>query len=73
MSITYPTNQSSQAGNTITDSIDPRLLANAIRFLTIDAIERVGEGHPGTPLGSADVRVTAVASRKIWRTLRESI
>lgn len=29
-------------------------LANAIRFLSIDAIERVGEGHPGTPLGSAE-------------------
>lgn len=28
--------------------------ANAIRFLSIDAIERVGEGHPGTPLGSAE-------------------
>ncbi|MHB2206549.1 transketolase family protein [Methylobacterium sp. CM6257] len=29
-------------------------MANAIRFLSIDAIERVGEGHPGTPLGSAE-------------------
>jgi transketolase len=35
-------------------AVDPRLMANAIRFLSIDAIERVGEGHPGTPLGAAD-------------------
>jgi transketolase len=39
--------------------IDLRLMANAIRFLTIDACERVGEGHPGTPLGAADT-VTAL-------------
>jgi transketolase len=26
-------------------TIDPRRMANAIRFLSIDAIERVGEGH----------------------------
>jgi transketolase N-terminal domain/subunit len=40
-------------------SIDPRLMANAIRFLSMDAIERAGEGHPGTPLGAADI-VTAL-------------
>jgi len=27
----------------MTASMDPRLLANAIRFLSIDAIERVGK------------------------------
>jgi transketolase len=36
-------------------SVDPRLMANAIRFLSMDAIERAGEGHPGTPLGAADI------------------
>ena len=35
--------------------VDPRLMANAVRFLSMDAIERVGEGHPGTPLGAADI------------------
>ena len=64
MSITYPTNQSSRPGNTMTASIDPRLLANAIRFLSIDAIERVGEGHPGTPLGSAET-ATALFTRHL--------
>src|SRR3954470_7166026 len=44
--------------------IEPHLLANAIRFLSIDAIERVGEGHPGTPLGAADT-VTALFTRHL--------
>jgi transketolase len=44
--------------------IDPCLMANAIRFLSIDAIERVGEGHPGTPLGAADT-VTALFTRHL--------
>ena len=40
-------------------SVDPRLMANAIRFLSMDAIERAGEGHPGTPLGAALVAILA--------------
>ncbi|ALG74500.1 transketolase [Azospirillum thiophilum] len=45
-------------------SVDPRRLANAIRFLSMDAIERAGEGHPGTPLGAADI-VTALFTRHL--------
>jgi transketolase len=45
-------------------AVDPWLMANAIRFLSIDAIERVGEGHPGTPLGAADT-VTALFTRHL--------
>lgn len=45
-------------------SVDPRRMANAIRFLSMDAIERAGEGHPGTPLGAADT-ATALFTRHL--------
>lgn len=35
--------------------VDPKLMANAIRFLSMDAIERACDGHPGTPMGCADI------------------
>ncbi len=31
------------------------MLANAIRFLSVDAVERAQSGHPGMPLGMADI------------------
>ena len=33
----------------------PQLMANAIRMLSLDAVERAGCGHPGMPMGMADV------------------
>ncbi|MGH1591715.1 transketolase [Methylobacterium phyllosphaerae] len=32
-------------------------MADAIRFLALDAIERAGDGHPGAPLGCAEIAV----------------
>lgn len=40
------------------------LMANAIRFLTADAVENAGTGHPGMPLGMADL-ATVLFSRHL--------
>lgn len=37
-------------------------MANAIRFLSIDAVEKAGSGHPGLPMGAADI-ATVLYSR----------
>jgi transketolase len=38
-----------------------RALANAIRFLSIDAVEKSKSGHPGAPMGMADI------AQVLWR------
>jgi transketolase len=32
-----------------------KMLANAIRALSMDAVQRAGSGHPGAPMGMADI------------------
>ena len=44
--------------------MDPQRLAHAIRFLSIDAIVRAGEGHQGVPLGMAEI-ATALYTRHL--------
>jgi transketolase len=39
----------------IDDTIGQRPMANAIRALAMDAVERARSGHPGMPMGMADV------------------
>ncbi len=44
-----------------TDQTTPRMLANALRFLAVDAVEKAKSGHPGMPMGMADI------AEALWR------
>ncbi|AIL65136.1 Transketolase 1 [Rickettsiales bacterium Ac37b] len=46
--------------NQINDAMYNKM-ANSIRMLTVDAVERANSGHPGMPMGMADVATVLVA------------
>ncbi len=53
------------AGKTATcDLIKHKQMANAIRALSMDAVQRANSGHPGLPMGAADI-ATVLFSRFI--------
>jgi transketolase len=41
----------------VASRVDTARLANAIRFLAADAVERAKSGHPGMPMGMAEIAV----------------
>ena len=45
----------------MSENISRRTLANAVRFLAIDAVEKAKSGHPGAPMGMADI------AEVLWR------
>ena len=44
-----------QAHNTATGQMDYKKMADALRFLAIDAVNQANSGHPGMPMGMADI------------------
>jgi transketolase len=55
-------NTSPAEGTNLSSSPNVRDMANAIRALSMDAVEQANSGHPGMPMGMADV-VTVLFTR----------
>jgi transketolase len=42
-------------------NITPKVLANAVRMLSVDGVQQANSGHPGAPMGMADI------AEVLWR------
>ena len=49
--------------------VDTNVLANALRALAMDAVQAANSGHPGMPMGMAEIAV-ALWTRHLATTLR---
>ena len=50
----------------------PQTMANAIRALAMDAVQQANSGHPGAPMGMADIAVALWAPNKDGSGLRHN-
>ncbi|MEQ8604622.1 MAG: transketolase [Marivibrio sp.] len=57
-------NSASSAADPASAAVTPKQMAGAIRALAMDAVERAKSGHPGMPMGMADV-ATALFSKHL--------
>ena len=46
--------------------MNPSESTNALRFLSIDAVQRANSGHPGMPMGMAEIAVA------LWQNLNHN-
>jgi transketolase len=51
------TQQTTQAGATAASPAGEALAANAIRMLAVDAVQQANSGHPGMPMGMAEIAI----------------
>lgn len=51
----------------MTTPISERRLANAIRTLAFEAVQKANSGHPGAPMGMADI------AEVLWRKFLKQI
>ena len=52
---------SGHRGQAASPAVDHKRMANAIRALAMDAVEQAKSGHPGMPMGTADIATVLLA------------